>query len=348
MGFNIKDVASLAGVSPSTVSRVVANHPRISQETRERVRAAMKELDYHPNAIARSLVKKTSDTIGLLIPSPIDQFFLNPFFTECLRGITSVTQQAGYDVLLSTANLTGFNDETRLQHMLGSKRVDGVILLSSKMQDPLIPILEENHVPSVLIGRPANSSSISWVNNDNQKAAYDATTHLLQHGHHRIGFLGGSQELVVSVDRLAGYSAALRDAGVSFEPNLVVSAEFLEEGGYTGMMRLMALAERPTAIVASDDVLGFGAMRAAGELGYRIPEDLSLVGFNDIPLAKLANPPMTSMNVHIDELGKVAAEVLIELITRSSLGRRTIVIQHDLVVRRSCGASVPPFFGSVL
>ncbi len=348
MGNNIKDVASLAGVSPSTVSRVVANHPRISQETRERVRAAMKELDYHPNAIARSLVKKTSDTIGLLIPSPIDQFFLNPFFTECLRGITSVTQQAGYDVLLSTANFTGFNDETRLQHMLGSKRVDGVILLSSKIHDPLIPILEENHVPSVLIGRPAVSSSISWVNNDNQKAAYDATTYLLQQGHHRIGFLGGSQDLVVSVDRLAGYHAALRDASITLESNLIVSAEFLEEGGYTGMMRLMALAERPTAIVASDDVLGFGAMRAAGELGYRIPEDLAIVGFNDIPLAKMANPPMTSMNVHIDELGKVAAEVIIEQISQPSRGKRTVIIQHDLVIRRSCSSAAPPYFGSVI
>ncbi len=344
MGFNIKDVASLAGVSPSTVSRVVANHPRISEETRERVRAAMKELDYHPNAIARSLVKKTSETIGLLIPNPIDQFFLNPFFTECLRGITSVTEQEGYDVLLSTSNGTGFTDEMRLQHMIGSKRVDGIILLNSKMHDPLISILEENHVPCVLIGRPSTTTSISWVNNDNVKAAYDATKHLIEHGHTRIGFLSGSQELVVSVDRLSGYHAALRDRNLPFDPNLIVTAEFLEQGGYSGMMRLLALPDRPTAIVASDDVLAFGAMRAAGELGYHIPDDLAIIGFNDMHLAKMANPPMTSMNVHIDELGKVAAEMLLDQITKANRGKRTVIIQHNLVIRRSCGSQIQPTY----
>ncbi len=340
MTSNIKDVASRAGVSPSTVSRVVANHPRISKATRERVRAVMKELDYHPNVIARSLVRQSSEAIGLLIPSSIEQFFLNPFFPEVLRGITQVAQNEGYDIVLSTA-LHGRNDVDRLERMVRSKQVDGVILLTARLDDPLFTVLEENHIPSVVIGRPSQEVSLSWVNNDNRLAAYETTTHLLKLGHQRIGFIGGSQELVVTVDRLTGYSHALMECGITFDPNLVVSGEFIEDVGYNGMMRLLALAERPSAIVASDDVLAFGAMRAAGELGYRIPEDLAIVGFNDIPLARLANPPMTTMNVHIYELGQTAAKLLLQHINDKVAPPQNVIVAHELVVRRTCGAWDP-------
>lgn len=340
MTVNIKDVAIQAGVSPSTVSRVIANSPRISTETSERVRTIMKELNYHPNAIARSLVRQRSQTVGLLIPNTIEQFFLNPFFPEVLRGITQVAQHAAYDLFLSTA-LHGLNDIERLEQMVQGKRVDGVILLTARVEDPLLRVLHENHIPAVLIGRPATPSTISWVNNDNKKAAYDATSHLLKLGHKTIGFIGGAPDLVVTMDRLTGYASALQDAGIQFDPVLTTSETFLEEGGYTGMMRLLATLERPSAIIASDDVLAFGAMRAAGELGYRIPEDLAIVGFNDIPLAKLANPPMTTMNVHIFELGQLAAKILIEQIEWPAIGQKEQLVPHNLVVRRSCGAWDP-------
>ncbi len=340
MTSNIKDVATKAGVSPSTVSRVLANHPRISVATRERVRDVMRELDYHPNAIARSLVKQSSQAIGLLIPSSIEQFFLNPFFPEVLRGITQIAQYSGYDIVLSTA-LHGKNDVDRLERMVRSKQVDGVILLTARLNDPLFAVLEENHIPSVVVGRPSQDVQLCWVNNDNRRAAYDTTMHLQKLGHQRIGFIGGSQELVVTVDRLAGYSSALQEQGVTFDPNLVVSGEFIEDVGYNGMMRLLALAERPSGIVASDDVLAFGAMRAAGELGYRIPEDLAIVGFNDIPLARLANPPMTTMNVHIYELGQTAAKLLLQHIEKRELPPQSAIVPHELVIRRTCGAWNP-------
>lgn len=340
MATNIKDVATRAGVSPSTVSRVIANSPRISEETRARVRTVMKELDYHPNAIARSLVKQSSQAIGLLIPNTIEQFFLNPFFPEVLRGITQVAQHAGYDLFLSTA-LHGLNDVERLQQMVRSKQVDGVILLTARITDPLLVVLVENHIPAVLIGRPVTPTAISWVNNDNRKAAYDATNHLLKLGHKRIGFIGGAPDLVVTMDRLSGYATALQDAGSTFDPKLVISEEFLEEGGYTGMTRLLAIPERPSAVIASDDVLAFGAMRAAGELGYIIPDDLAIVGFNDIPLAKLSNPPLTTMNVHIFELGQQSAQILIDQMKRRNVGPQEHLVAHDLVIRRSCGAWNP-------
>ncbi|KYP81414.1 LacI family DNA-binding transcriptional regulator [Ferroacidibacillus organovorans] len=340
MGVNIKDVAMQAGVSPSTVSRVIANHPRISQETRDRVRLIMKEMDYHPNAIARSLVKRSSEVIGLLIPSTIEQFYLNPFFPEVLRGITQVAQHAGYDIFLSTA-LHGLNDVDRLEKLIRSKRVDGMILLTSRTTDPLLELVTELRIPSVLIGRPFNSLPISWINNDNRLAAHDMTQHLIRMGHRRIGYIGGSQELVVSLDRLRGYSDALFEADLKLDPQCIVSGEFLEDVGYSGMMRLLALAERPTAVVASDDVLAFGAMRAAGELGYSIPDDLAIVGFNDIPLAKLSNPPMTTVNVNIYELGVQATHLLLDEIQGSVRGPKHQIIEHQLVIRRSCGAWDP-------
>ncbi|MCY0902330.1 MAG: LacI family DNA-binding transcriptional regulator [Firmicutes bacterium] len=340
MGSNIKDVALRAGVSPSTVSRVLAKNPRISKETSDRVREVMRDLNYHPNAVARSLVKQSSQTLGILIPNTIEQFLQNPFFPEVLRGIAQSAQTAGYDIFLSTA-LHGLDDGQRLAQMARSKRVDGVILLTARVHDPLLDIALDNGIPTVVIGRPDAEGTVSWVNNDNKKAAYDVTAHLLDLGHRRIGFIGGAQDLIVTLDRLAGYSQALEERGIVVDPYLLYSGEFHEEAGCQGMVRLLALADRPSAVVASDDVLAFGAMRAAGELGYRIPEDMAVTGFNDIPLAKLANPPLTSMNVNVFELGQTAARLLLEQLARPQLEVRGITVEHELVVRRSCGAWAP-------
>lgn len=341
MPISIKDVAEKAGVSPSTVSRVLANNPRISPQTSERVRMVLKEMNYHPNEIARSLVRQRSRTLGLILPNAIDQFFLNPFFPEVLRGISQSARKLGYDLFLSTAS-QGLNDVERLDQMVQSKRVDGVILLTVKLDDPLLKHVQDTHVPAVLIGRSPGQSMVASINNDNKKAGYDATMHLLRLGHQRIGFIGGSPELILTIDRLAGYAQALSDGNVRFDPQLVTSEEFLEEGGYTGMMKLLALPTRPSAIIASDDVLAFGAMRAAGELGYHIPQDFAIVGFNDIPLAKIANPPLTTMNVHIFELGEGATTMLIDQIAnRPGRSTESQIVPHDLIIRRSCGAWNP-------
>jgi len=337
----MKDVALRAGVSASTVSRVISGHPHISKATSDRVKAVMGELDYHPNAIARNLVRRSSGAIGLVIPNTVEQFFLNPFFPEVLRGITQVAQGAGYDLLLSSA-LRGQSEPQKLADMVRSKRVDGVILLTSRMDDPLLSTVLEQHIPSAVIGRPPNDERVYWVNNDNQRAAYDATMHLLQLGHTRVGFIGGAPDLVVTRDRLTGYGMALEQFGLRFDPALVVNDEFVEQVGYAGMMRLLAFSNRPSAVLTADDVLAFGAMRAAGELGYRIPDDMAIIGFNDIPLARLANPAITTVNVHIYELGETAARLLLEQFTDAPREPRHVIVAHELVVRRTCGAWEAP------
>lgn len=331
----IKDVALYAGVSPSTVSRVIANSSRISEETKERVRTAMKTLNYHPNAFARGLVTNTAGAIGILIPPDLQEFFVNPFFAEFMSGVSEIARKQGFDIVLSTS---GRSEDDVLDSMIRGRRVDGVLLLRSRQNDPAIERVIEEGFPATLLGRPVDNAPISYVNNDNALATYEATMHLIGLGHTRIGFLGGSEDLVVTADRLSGYQRALREAGIAPEPKLMVSSFFLEQGGYLGMMRLLALSERPTAILASDDVLAFGAMRAAAELGYRLPDDMAIVGFNDIRLAELANPSLTSVRVHMQELGQAAGEILIEQIRTEAREPVHRLIETTLIVRNSCGA----------
>ncbi len=334
----IKDVAMKAGVSPSTVSRVISNHPRISEETKRKVRQAMEELGYHPNAVARSLVKRSADAIGVLIPSTTEEFFMNPFFSEALRGISDVARREGFDLLLATSD-SGKEDVKSLTRMIYGKRVDGVLLLSSRMHDPLMQVLQEHPFPATLLGRPEEQTSMAWVNNDNVEACYRATRHLIQLGHKRIGFIFGDESLLVTRDRLEGYRKALEEADIPLDKRLLFSSPFLEQGGYLGAMRFMALSNRPTAVVAADDLFAFGAMRAAGELGYRIPDDLAIVGFNNVRLAEISNPPLTSMDVHIYELGTTIAELLVAQIRNEEQTGQSIIIPTELVVRQSCGGT---------
>jgi DNA-binding LacI/PurR family transcriptional regulator len=333
----IRDVAERARVSPSTVSRVMSDSPRISEETKERVRSAIRDLNYHPNVVAQGLVKRTSGSIAI-IHSGISEFFENAFFSEVLGGIDSVLRHEDSDLLLSAAS----NDEiATLERVIRSGRAAGVILLRSRVSDPLIERVHQLKVPAVLLGRPMDGAAhVSYVDNDNVQAAYEATAHLLKLGHREIGFLGGSDELVVTVDRMKGYRNALMDFGLQVDARLCVPSFFLERGGYLGMMRLLALSTRPTAIVASDDILAIGAMRAAVELGYRIPDDIAIVGFNNIGLTDLVNPPLSTIDVQMSELGREAAAMLLRQIRTPSGGSEHAILPHRLVIRKSCGAKL--------
>lgn len=336
MTSTIKDVAAKAGVSPSTVSRVVTNHPRISEKTKRKVRLVMEELGYHPNVLARSLAKKSPESIGILIPSSTAEFFMNPFFPEVLRGISDMARTAGFDLLLSTSD-SGKEDVSSLRRMIHGKRIDGVILLSSRMHDPLLEVVQESPFPVTLIGRPEQDESICWVNNDNIKACYEATEYVIKQGHERVGFIGGDPELLVTKDRIAGYTQALEAYGIPLDPKLILPSTFVEQGGYLAMMRLLALSDRPTAVVTADDVLAFGAIRAAGEFGYSLPEDLSIIGFNNIKLSEMSNPSLTSVNVYIYDLGWQAADLLFKQIQDPNFGFEHRIVPTELVVRNSCG-----------
>ncbi|GAA0406669.1 LacI family DNA-binding transcriptional regulator [Paenibacillus motobuensis] len=342
MAVTIKDVAKKAGVSPSTVSRVLSNHPRISAETSRRVREIMEELGYHPNIMAKSLVSRTTNSICIMLPKSAEELFSNFFFMELIRGIVTQANRQGFDVLLSS----GANEKDEVEgvaRLLNGHRVDGVILLYSRTDDPVVDFLYQNNHKFVLIGRSEQYADILSVDTDNVQASYDATKHLISLGHQRIGFVSGPPELVVSKDRLQGYLQALSNAGLESKPEWIVEGEFLQESGYRAISFFMNLPDRPTAIVLVDDVISFGVLRGLHELNYKVPDDLCLVSFNNIPLAEMSTPPLSSVDIGIYNMGYTASQMLIQAIQHKDNDKVTAryVIPHRLVVRESSIFSVP-------
>ncbi|MCC3376445.1 LacI family DNA-binding transcriptional regulator [Cohnella sp. REN36] len=334
MAVTIKDVAKRAGVSPSTVSRVLSNHPRISRETTRKVKAIMEEMGYHSNMMARSLVSNKTYTLGMILPRPAEELFQNHFFAENIRGITTQASRNGYDILMTT----GHSEQEELAavtRLVKGKRVDGIILLQSRRNDPIIAFLKHEEFPFILIGHYAQDEEILCVDNDNVQAAYDATQHLIAQGHERIGFVSGPPNLTVSVDRLDGYLRAMHDHGLPMQPEWIVEGEFLQESGYRAMSFFMNLPERPTALVVIDDLVTFGVLRGLTELGFRVPDDLSLVSFNNISLTELSTPPLSSVDIGIYQLGYMASQLLIRQIQGDKPQQNRTIVPHRLIVRES-------------
>jgi DNA-binding LacI/PurR family transcriptional regulator len=334
MAVTIIDVAKKAGVSPSTVSRVISGNSRISSATSKKVKEIMQEMGYHPNVMAKGLVSKTTQTIGIILPRPAEELFLNLFFSEVIRGIVTHATRSEYDLMMTTGT-TEREEVEAVTRLVKGRRVDGVILLYSRKSDPVIAFLKENDFPFVLIGRSEDYPDILSVDNNNFQASYDATKHLIAQGHQRIGFVSGPPNLIVSRDRMEGYTQALRDAGLETHTEWIVEGEFLQESGYRAMSFFMGLPERPTALVTIDDVVSFGVLRGLTELGYKVPKDLSLVGFNNISMSELATPPLTTVDIGIYQLGYTASHTLIRAIKGEPIHQYSVIIPHRLVIRES-------------
>lgn len=334
MKVTIKEVAKKAGVSPSTVSRVLSKNPRISKETSDKVKEIMTEMGYHSNIMARSLVSNKTYTLGMILPRPAEELFQNHFFAENIRGITTQAARNGYDVLM-TAGATDSDEMEAIQRLVLGRRVDGILLLQTRKNDPIIAFLKAHDFPFVLIGRSEDDPTVLCVDNNNIQAAFDATSHLIAQGHTRVGFVSGPPSLSVSQDRLQGYKQALAAHQLPMKTEWIVEGEFLQESGYRAMSFFMSLPERPTALVIIDDVVSFGVMRGLTELGYSVPNDLSIIGFNNISLTELSTPPLSSIDIGIYQLGYMASLMLIKKIQgETSLQARTIV-PHRLMIRES-------------
>ncbi len=335
MSVTIKDVAKVCGVSPSTVSRVVADNPRISLETKKKVREAMEELGYHPNFNARSLVANSTATIGIIMPRATEDVFLHPFFPEVIRGISVAAHEKDYMILITT----GSTQEEQLEavsKMIHGKRVDGVILLSSQENDPIISMLIKWDFPFVLIGSPDQYiDQVNYVDNDNITAAKSATLHLLQSDHQRIAFIGGSKDLVVTKHRLEGYKQALSLVDIPYDEAMTAFVAFSKEEGYVAIQQLFYVEKKPTAILVTDDLIAIGVLTALKEQGYKIPEDVSVVSFNNFSMAELYNPSLTSVDISIYSLGYKAAKRLFLLIKDASMNPQHIEVPYKLVIRQS-------------
>ncbi|PWU69532.1 LacI family DNA-binding transcriptional regulator [Gracilibacillus dipsosauri] len=335
MGVTIKDVAKKAGVAPSTVSRVIADNPRISLETKKRVRKAMKDLGYHPNFNARNLAVRSSQAIGVIMPSSADKALQNPFFPEVLRGIGAYAHKTEYSLYVST----GGNEEEvfeEVKRMVNGNRVDGIILLYSRIADPVQQFLIEKGFPFVIVGKPQEQENeITYVDNDNVKASKELTNHLIDLGHEHIAFIGGAPELTVTIDRLNGYKTAIKEANLELPAEYFAHAEFLKSGGRDAVEQLFALDIPPTGLVVADDLMSFGVISTLEELGLSCPEDVSITSFNNLYLSEITTPPLTTVDIQIYMLGFQSARCLIERTKNKEEPVKRIIVPYEIQYRQS-------------
>lgn len=331
MPVTLKELAARANVHPSTVSRVANNDPglRIAATTRTRIEALLRETEYRPNGVARGLKLRQTLVLAVVIPD-----ITNPFFAALFRGVEDGATPRGYQVLL--CNTDGIPERQRAHlQSLAARRVDGVILASTFLKDPAVRWLRHQRTPYVLVNRFSEEAADPFVGSDDVMGATLATQHLISLGHVRIGHLAGQPTVSTGVLRRQGYLAALAEAGISADPDLIVESGFVEAGGAQAMDRLLSLNHPPTAIFAVTDMTAIGAYSAARKRGLRIPQDLAIIGYNDIPLAGRLIPGLTTIHVPIHELGSVAARLLLEQIETGTLTPRRVVFAPQLVVRGS-------------
>jgi LacI family transcriptional regulator len=338
---NLEDVARKAGVSRSTVSRVINDDPKVSVKTRERVWEVIRRENFTPNPAARALVTRRTEIIGIVIPTVENIFFTdNNYFTQILAGASQMARQNDYAMLLWLGELT--EDEERLRQSVSNNRlVDGVITASLTHDHPLFKRLLNLGSPLVTIDRPLEyDDRISYVSVDNVRAAEEATNHLIRLGRRRIAHITGNLSIADAQDRLQGYKNALTRAGLPVDPELIVPAFFSRQSGYDATRQL--LPRKPDAIFAAGDTIAVGALQAAHEAGMRVPHDLAVVGFDDVDVAAQAFPPLTTVRQPVQGKGAAAAKLLIDLIQGRVQAPQHILLETELVIRQSCGAKNLP------
>ncbi len=328
---NIKDVARRASVSVATVSRVLSKNYSVREETKLRVLQAVYELDYKLNRLASNLRKQETKTIIVLLPD-----ISNPFFADIIRGIEDVAIKSNYYILIGTTE----NSEEREQNyirLLGEHMADGVIFITAR-SNPNDYIELAKLSPLVLACEYLDETALPTVSIDNISSARKATQHLINLGHQRIGMVAGPLNVIVSRDRLKGYRQALHQNELKEETALIHEGDFKVEGGYYLTRRMLAYENRPTAIFASNDEMAVGAMKAATSLGLKVPEDLAVVGFDDIPLASLIEPQLTTIQQPRYKIGETAMRLILANIKNREAELGGVVLEDKLVIRKSCGA----------
>lgn len=336
MAVTIKDVAALAGVSPSTVSRTCKDNPSISRETKEKVRKAMAQLGYEPNFQASNLANQNSKTIGIILPPSARETYENPFYLKIIRGISQFCNERQY---ISTV-VTGQNSEELLgaiRTMSRSGQADGFILLYSTEDDAIINYLYEEGLLYVLIGKAQQfANQTIYIDNDNVLAGQEATEYLYSLGHRKIAYLGTENIKLFSADRKAGYQIALMQHDIPVDKRYILEVKEVYMDSCEPLITMLKSEDRPTAIVVSDDILAVSLERVCMQCGVKIPEDLSIISFNDSLFARLTSPPLTSIDVNSFQLGIEAASQLINHIENPNLVATKIIVPHSLIARESC------------
>lgn len=330
----INDVARLAGVSTTTVSHFINGTRHISDDLRERVESAIAELGYRPNSLARGLRRGESKTIGLIVPDNS-----NPFFAEILRSIENIGYSNGYSVILCNSD-SDIQKEIAYTDLLFAKQVDGIVFITTNNSCEHLQQLTDAGIPLVVIDRdiPLVGTDVLLV--DNFQGGYAATRYLIELGHTRVACIAGPSRLTPSADRVNGYKKALAEAGIQEHPQWIVDGDFQFQGGESGIAQLLALPEKPTAVFACNDLMALGVLRGLRKAKISVPREISVVGFDDIPLTSVVSPALTSIAQPVQEISRLAFELLIDRIQNknSAHEEKRIVLPTQLVIRESCKA----------
>jgi DNA-binding LacI/PurR family transcriptional regulator len=333
----LRDVARLAGVSVSTASMALAGKSRVSASTKQAVRDAAAALSYVPNSSGRALRAQRVGAIAVVVPHTSHHVFTHPVFMDLLEGITDVANEHELTTILSTAPAEDDEAPAYLRILRGGQ-ADGVIVASASVHDSNVDRLASEY-PLTLVGRRPHRRSLHCVGIDDVGGSHAVTTHLLDvHGHRRPAHISGPLDHQSAIDKHEGFRAALADAGIPYDPTLVVESDYSQEGGYAAALQLLD-GDPPDAIVAANDQMAFGAIEALRERGLDAPRDVAVVGYDDIGLARVMQPQLTSVRADLVEVGRLAAERLLELVR----GERPSAVQRELpthvVIRSSCGCA---------
>jgi LacI family transcriptional regulator len=326
----IVDVAAEAGVSFGTVSRVINNDIHVKKETRERVQQTMQRLGFVANRQARSLAGGRSNTIGVLVPD-----LGTSYIGELIRGIDAELSLSNLDLVLYTTHRTASKESSYVAN-LATGMVDGLLLVLPRNPADFIENMTKRSFPFVLIDHQGVGHDCPAVGAANWQGAYNASEYLIKIGHQRIGFITGTMDLGCSIDRLDGYKSALRTYHIPESPELIYEGDFFQADGYAGASELLDLSNPPTAIFASNDVMAMGVMDAVRTRGLRIPQDVSIIGFDDIPQASLMHPALTTVNQPLEKMGRVATQMLLDLLQNPGKAADRIELPTQLVIRDSC------------
>lgn len=327
----IKDVAAKAGVSHATVSRALNNHEEINIETRKRIKSIAKELNYFPNTLARGLVKNVSESIGIVLPD-----ISNPFFPKVIRGIEDYAFYAGRSVIIAN---TGYDEEREvkcIKEMVG-RRVEGLVIIPASV-NTIKNIKEANiGLPIVYVAANAEETKDDYVVIDDFKMAWTATKYLLDLGHKDIMFIGGSEKIPGIIARVKGFAKALNDAGISYSKDMVIDCSIRKDRGFEVTTELIKKGRIPTGIVAGNDFVALGVMEALEEKGYSVPGDVSIIGFDNIDFAGFSQIGLTTMNQPKYEMGRKAAEILLQRTRElSNHVSGKVQVESSIIIRKTC------------
>lgn len=331
----LKDIAQELGLSVTTVSRALAGYPDVAEGTRQRVREVADRLGYVPNVTAQQLQRRRTNTIGFIVPT-FGPRFSDPFFSELLAGIGNEATRQGYDLLISTV-APGPDELELYRRYVYSRRVDGMVVVRTRQKDPRIAFLMAANFPGVAFGRTEDDLDFPWVDVDGVQGLRMAVDHLASLGHRDIAYIHPPTDLMFTRYRQQGLKQGLAARGLPLHQEWLLAGDLTQRSGFQLAGQLLDQPHRPTAIITGNDLMALGAMAAAQQRGLVVGQDLSVVGFDDIPPAEHAHPPLTTVHQPIYEIATMVANMLIRLIEGMALDERHVLIEPELIIRQSTG-----------